>query len=244
MSSWIWIAKDVPLEKTINKKSDEIENIKVIVFDLDDTIIDTFSLLITPLERKAAKKMVEAGFLNLKEKNLSDFLLDLRKKHPSSMEEKIAELNPGINTEILNARRAVFSKISLNNIKVNPAVISMLRKLRRYYKIYLLSEGNQKFQKDKIERLELKKIFDGIFIVRNAYEKEKTIASLIRKLNLKASNCLVVGNRMDSEIRAGNKLGTQTVWVKKGEGCLGVGEKTWEPDFTIEDILKLEKIIP
>ena len=238
------------MEKKQIKSSELIDQLSVIIFDLDDTLIDTYSILISPLEKKAARMMINAGCPLRDEKELASLLLEFRRTSPSIIEQRISEVIINIAPEILDARQSIFSRDSLRNLnlqdlKMDPEVLNLIQGLKKHYMLYLVSEGILEFQKRKVEQLDLWNEFDNVFIVRNSSEKESKIRLLIRELNLPAKEFLVVGNRLDREIRAGNRLGATTAWVRRGEGEeIDIREDTEKPDYILSSVLDLREILP
>lgn len=88
------------------------EHFQAIIFDLDDTLVDTYDTLIVPLEIEAAQVMLNIQ-PNLGEKKavrpetLERYLLKLRRTNPSHVEEELRRRFPQVNSAALEARRQV-----------------------------------------------------------------------------------------------------------------------------------------
>lgn len=110
----------------------------------------------------------------------------------------------------------------------------------------LVTNGDNKLQMKKLDLLSIKDRFDHIFITKNNEEKKecfKKVMSLYPRYN----NILVIGNRIDSEIRYGNILGLKTILLKHGKyGDLKAKDNFENPDYVYEDfnsiIKKVEEI--
>ncbi|MBI4981498.1 HAD hydrolase-like protein [Candidatus Woesearchaeota archaeon] len=62
-------------------------------------------------------------------------------------------------------------------------------------------------------------IFFSFFSVVKTVEDDKTeedFREVMRQINVKEEEILVVGDRIKKEIVIGNKIGLKTVWLKKG----------------------------
>lgn len=79
----------------------------------------------------------------------------------------------------------------------------------------LVSKGEDAFQQAKLELLDLEKYFDLIIFTQE--NKEASFRQVQEEWGLKQEDILVFGNRIDSEIRCGNKLGMQTLFLKHGK---------------------------
>lgn len=63
-------------------------------------------------------------------------------------------------------------------------------------------------------------------------------------MGINPNDALIVGNRLDKEILAGENLGAPTVWMQHGEGSkANLEDGRREPDYTIDSILKLRDVL-
>lgn len=106
------------------------------------------------------------------------------------------------------------------------------------YDLYLVSydEG----EKDELFiELEIKKYFKEIKLV-----ERKTKLTFQTILPKKYEKIFVIGDRIESEIQIGNKLGFETIWYKKGKFSNREPEnKTEHPKYTIENLIELKKLL-
>jgi predicted nucleotide-binding protein/FMN phosphatase YigB (HAD superfamily) len=220
--------------------------IKAIVFDLDDTLIDTFGSLIVPLELLAAKAMIDAGTREKDIVTVASTLLRIRREAPGDMERQLRHSGIGCSPKALAVRRDLLESIGLDNLVVSPEVIQLLRRLRNHFEIHLLTSGVKAFQDQKIDHLNIRQYFTDVIIVSSSSYQAKATAlrALAQKRGLPNSSIVVVGNRLDGEIAAAKSLGMPSVWVKHGEGgALPVPRRSERPDFTIDQVIHLEKLI-
>lgn len=219
---------------------------EALLFDLDDTLVDTYGALIEPLEADAAHCMRTQDPDLPSAEELTAFLLDLRQRHPGQVEEKLRIRFPGLREAALVVRRELLASVPLDQLSFAPAVRDLLGELRREYQIYLLTAGERTLQEEKIQKLGLRDVFDEIVIVSSGSEadKEEAIAGFLFRHGHSAGKMVVIGNRLDKEIRSGNRLGVPTVWLRRGEGSgLVPGEATGMPEHVINDILELPGIL-
>ena len=215
--------------------------IDTVVFDLDDTLVDTSSLLIAPLEIEAARRMVQVDPSLPDPDELAALVLELRRTGPSAVEQELVRLLPGLTEEVLEARRQTFTGLTPRRLSVDPRVEHLLRGLYDRSTLYLLTEGDLDFQSAKIDHLGIRPFFREVVIAPpGPGSKHGALVSLLERRRHPPGSVVVVGNRLDREIRAGNRLGATTVWVRRGEGS-GVlpGEHTGLPDHTVNDVGEL-----
>ncbi len=219
--------------------------IEAIIFDLDDTLVDTFTSLITPLESEAADEMVAAGMGESDSSRVRELILQLRKDDPDRIEELLLEKFPQAEGKAIQARRAVFTHASPDTLQIESAVKDMLRELSMRYDTYLVTTGRTEFQNRKLDQLGIRELFKGIAVLASGSEetKESWMESLMRG-RYHPQSVIVVGNRLDNEIKAGNRLGMITVWVKYGEGSgLSPSDDSGRPDYTIYNIKEFPELL-
>src|SRR5262249_29258114 len=137
--------------------------IKSIVFDLDDTLADTFGLLIVPLEVEAAKAIVAAGACENDSITIASNLLRLRRHSPGDLENELKR--SGYTKRALAARNKLLTSVPIDNFMLSPEVIQLLRQLRNHFELCLLTAGQHAFQTRKIKKLEIKRHFAEIMVV-------------------------------------------------------------------------------
>ncbi|HEX8748305.1 MAG TPA: HAD family hydrolase [Pyrinomonadaceae bacterium] len=221
------------------------QRVEAIVFDLDDTIVDTFRLLIEPLELQAAAAMLPAATMEADYRQITELILQLRRDAPERVEQLLAQNLPWLTEKALKARRSVFAQASPDNLRIEPAVRQMLYELSERYDTYLLTVGRTDFQNRKLDTLSIRGLFKATTILPSGSEqtKQRWLSSLIDS-GYGAESVIVVGNRLDNEIRAGNRLGMTTVWVRRGEGSgLIPCDETGEPGYVIQDIMEFPEIL-
>lgn len=96
--------------------------------------------------------------------------------------------------------------------KLYDGVYELLEKLQMKFSLFLYSYnelGRDKFMKDS----KIEKFFKSIALVDK--KTEETMHNLITPFPAKTT--LVVGDSLRDEIRIGNELGYETIWLKKGK---------------------------
>lgn len=197
-----------------------LESSKAIIFDLDDTLVDTFSLLIVPLERKAAGLISRNAALPIAEPELFKLLIALRKSSPTSIPDVLSCLSGQLQPHILKLYNSVFDDFDISPLVIGDCIKQKIVSLRGEYHTILLTEGRISKQTEKLRWLGLEKCFDTVQIIDTNSDKTKKdyLTNFATSFSLAYGDLLVVGNRIDNEILAGLLLGTKTLWVSYGEG--------------------------
>jgi FMN phosphatase YigB (HAD superfamily) len=217
-----------------------------IFIDLDDTLVDTFGLLITPLEQAAAEAICRTNQIPFTVEQLTEILLELRKRNPAGLRDELRELLNSDADWILWIRDQIFADFSIDRLKISKEVVAILKTLGSDYSLVLVTEGRAKTQQQKIHHLGIFELFDEILIIdpSNGATKESIIRDYMCSRDISAYEAVVVGNRLDREIIAGNRLGIPTIWFRSGEGsqmqreCVPV-----TPNANIDDFAELPTTI-
>ena len=143
-----------PADGTVTDKAEsklesrERTRIAAIIFDLDDTLVNTFSALITPIELEAARMMLQVNQSLSDPDQLAALLLKIRKENPAEIEEELVRRIPTIDSkalearqEVLKARLEILTNLMPYSLAIDPEVRLLLRDLSSKYDLYLLTEG-------------------------------------------------------------------------------------------------------
>lgn len=210
--------------------------IRTIVFDLDDTLFDTTGQLVGPAQRDAVAAMIGGGL----EGGLEELVRrrwELGRLHPHEdadlllAGERMGEAGA---EGIAAVGRRAFLQRRVPSIEPFPGTLPTLRALRPRA-LVLLTVGHHGTQQAKVDGLALREEFDEIVIVdAEDGEKGPALAALLDRRALVPDEVLVVGDRLDREIRAGRRLGCWTCRVEHGEGAWGRPRDADEqPHYTV-----------
>jgi FMN phosphatase YigB (HAD superfamily) len=215
-------------------------------FDLDDTLVDTFHLLIDPLERTAADAIGALLAGSVSPNDLHRELMRLHASDPAAIDNYLRDLSPSRAADVLAAHAAIFRDFDVTPLKIDSAVVHMLEVLRKAHTLVLLTEGHSDLQVRKISHLGIAPCFDFVDIVASNSEatKEAAIRDRIRNTGATPARTIVIGNRIDREIAAGQAIGTHTIWVRSGEGSTYASlEGHARPTATVDSVLDVPQAL-
>ena len=208
--------------------------IKLIIFDLDGTLVDTvqditnalnhalFSHDIKTLTVRETTKLVGEGVTRLVEKVLPE-----GKEH--------------LKDDVMRKFLEYYSEHLIENSKEYPHVRETLENLNQFKKA-VISNKREALSRRLLEELDLAKYFDLIIGSDTAGERKPSpipILYVISKLGLSPEESIVVGDSY-YDIEAGKRAGTKTVAVTYGYQPKELLE---EADYMIDDLRELVQLL-
>lgn len=219
--------------------------IKLIIFDLDDTLYNEFQFV-----ENGFKKVAE--YLSLKYlidgKEVYSEMLNILKKHGrgeifNMLCEKY-ELSENINN-LVHIYRNASGKLYLYK-----DAYSILEKLRYNYNLGMITDGKASVQWNKIKCLGVEKYFNKIIVTDDfgrMYWKphEYSYKKMLEYFNCKPYEAVYIGDNPIKDFIGARKVGFYTVRIIRecGDNMKLKEEKGYEADFTINNLKKLINII-
>ncbi|XP_057704644.1 N-acylneuraminate-9-phosphatase [Corythoichthys intestinalis] len=234
--------------------------VKAIIFDLDNTLIDTngagrFAIQKTHALLKTTLALDDDTITNICEKFKQKLLQEkfdpaagrsideLRVGH---WDESIKESMDSCSTPTLAAQCYYMWKNSrLELLCLSPEICNLLKQLRRKYKLLLLTNGNSQTQREKVEAVGCEAFFDRI-VVGGDYAEQKPYPSIFRLcfdlLQVEAQDCIMVGDSLDTDIQGGFMAKVRaTVWINNSGDAVPVGAV--KPDYILSTVLDLDDVL-
>ena len=220
----------------------------LVIFDLDDTLVDTsLSILPVKLER-ALIKAQEAGLkLNFSLTEALKKLLEIDQKTASARETLkffFEKFNLPLEPYLKLAEQMVYEG-DLDQIKILPVpnALLMLKALKQNHSLALVTVGKERWQREKLEKAGIDfSIFSKIEVVENTKESKKSsYLRICADLGFESSDVLVIGDKVEVDLKPAKALGLKTVLMLRGRGK---NQRDFEGvDFKISSLLELKKII-
>lgn len=216
-----------------------------IIFDIDDTLFPSteFAAL---ARRNAIRAMIRLG-LDESEERLTKELESTIRKKGSNYSKHFDLLLKGLRID--NKSRFVAAAVGAYHdtksaIQPFPDVPSTLLTLKDVgYDLYVASNGIAVKQWDKLIRLGLGLYMDGVFVSEElkCEKSEKFYKRMVKEINAKPEECIMIGDREDMDILPAKKAGLYTVRVLRGK--YRNSPKKTKADATITDFRKLPSTV-
>jgi HAD superfamily hydrolase (TIGR01549 family) len=221
--------------------------VRALIFDLDDTLIDTHGQLVQEAHWQACLAMHTAG-LDVPPTELMQTRQRFLLSHPREEINELLANHYGFSCKtIVKAGFDAYFNPVFSELELFPETRPLLEKWAHNYPLYLVTSGYEQAQKRKVELLGIESLFKAIYYVDIARlkGKQETFAQILSELGGPAEDLWVVGDRITNEIVAGNNLGLTTVWLCQGE-CAHILPQTEQekPVFTLTQIHDLDLLLP
>ncbi len=216
--------------------------IKTIIFDLDNTLHDA-EFLTNRVVKKTIEVMITKGMNCNLEEGIEKFNQLLEKEPNNDKIRKLAAFFESEDEEIVNAGWDCYQNPEFNELLIYSDTNEVLGKLKGNYKLILVSQGSKDSQNKRIDALGIRDYFEEIYLPERG-EKKEVFEEIFSNLGLYANQILVVGDRIDGELKIANELGMQTCRISRGKyKILEPRFQNEEPDFTINTLRGLYGVL-
>ena len=217
----------------------------LIIFDLDDTLIDTSGCITYYKLKDALHAMVREGLV------LPDFseALDLLRRLDNSSESARSSIAEFV--EILGANK-YFIEVGVKEIYENisfelpifplEGAIEILMDLGRQHQIALVTIGKQIQQMEKMKKAGIDSGFFSKIVVAEERNKKPHYQLIVDELGYDSTQVLVCGDRISLDLVPARELGFKTVKMQWGRGLNSMGYKG-EVDYYISELKELKSIV-
>lgn len=214
----------------------------MIIFDLDDTLLDT-SGSVTPFKmRECLKRLVEDGATV---SCFEEAYADLMTLNSVSARAKDALLQFASKTGCRNPSRAL-SELTAPlpagfTVPTTPNAKEILYYFRSKYFLAIVTGGHPPFQREKMEKAGLElSIFSKIAIPEDSVKKPY-YEDLAKEFSIKPDQIWVCGDRIEMDLMPAHELGCKTIHMKWGRGKMA--KKADWIGHTITSLSELKGII-
>lgn len=215
--------------------------IKAILFDLDATLLNRDSSLVSFIEDQYERF---SHFVDHVPKQLYiDRFIELDNHGYTWKDQVYMQLVDEFNIQNVSADELLNDYIRNFHHHCNayPNLLKMLQQLKsQKYKLGIITNGKGQFQMDNIVALGLDKVMDAILISEWEGIKKpnpEIFHRALQKLKVNAFESIYVGDHPENDIKAAKNVEMTAIWKKDAQ---------WEnvqADFMMDDLLELPLII-
>jgi len=217
----------------------------LIIFDLDDTLIDT-SGSITPIRMEAAlNRWILEGAPIQDEKEALDILLRLDKRASSAKQalEEFLELHDMPLSFLPSALEEVYDNPSLHMpIFPQEGAINLLVDLFPFHTLAIVTAGHLAIQMEKLKKAGIDSSYFSKIAVCGEGDKKRHYKAIAEDLKISPSNGIVCGDRILQDLSPAKELGFTTVHLLKGRGNTSHGRMK-DVDLSIPHLRDLKTIL-
>jgi len=211
-------------------------DIDTIIFDVDGTLVDSRKDIVRAINFTLRKLKFPEKPPELIISYIGLGIRDLIKKNLGEQKRDFVD-------EALKIFTGYFRKHSADESRLYPHVEETLDYFRNKRKV-VITNRNRESAEITLKKLSIGDYFEEIFGGDDEDCIKPSACPLDRvcsKLGMDKSKIIMVGD-MDIDIKAGKEFDIRTCWVSYGLGKREDVEKI-EPDYVIDDIIELKKII-
>lgn len=217
----------------------------LIIFDLDDTLVDT-SGCITPRKLEGALRLLIERGLKVASFDEALELLKRINRLARNAEEALAEFIKFLKADpslLPIAVEEVYGPIPPDlNLKALDGALEVLTELSKDHTLALVTVGKFDQQMDKLKKAGIDSSFFSKIIVSEKGEKKGHYQKLAEFFGFSPSQIMVCGDRIHVDLAPARELGYTTVQMRWGRGLSSVegGENV---DHTILALKEIKRII-
>jgi len=217
----------------------------LIIFDLDDTIIDTSGSILPYKLEAGLKAMCEKGLIF---QNREKALAMLSSIDAGSESTKIAlkeflEIHQADPSYLDHACQVIYRQGDfLHPVAQTKGAYSSLMELSKTHTLAIVSAGIREIQFEKLKKAGIDtSIFSRIVICEELGKKECYL-NLLEDLMFLPSEVVVCGDRVRRDLSPGKELGFTTIHMKWGRGLQSHGDEA-DVDYSIYSLEQVKPIL-
>jgi FMN phosphatase YigB (HAD superfamily) len=216
----------------------------LIIFDLDDTLIDTSGSIIPFKMKICLEKLISEG---LKIPSFEEGYEKLLSFNAASMKSKDAlfDLVSFYGGDVSLVDRVIGEMTTPLPkdffVKATPNAKEILDLFSKKHILTLVTSGYPPFQMEKLEKAGIDRSYFSKIAIPEDFVKKPLYASLLEEFSLSPEEAIVCGDRVALDLAPAFELGIRTVHMKWGRGIVGKTEP-WI-SHAISDLSELRRIV-
>jgi putative hydrolase of the HAD superfamily len=215
-----------------------MENIKALIFDLDNTILDRTKTFLN-----FSNKLIDEYFIDLSGKEQQRIIEQIIVTDQDGYKEKkqmfieLLEILPWNNKPTVEELLEFYTLEYVSSAILMEDALEILQFFKTKYKIGLITNGKIIIQYGKLDKLNLREYFDTIVVSEEAGIKKpnKDIFEIASKnLNLRSEDCIYIGDHPVNDIDGADKAGMKTIWIKVNQ--------PWKDELSVKPLKTITKL--
>ncbi len=215
---------------------------KLIIFDLDQTILDVLPIHDMAL-KKAFKEVMgthaafeEVDFAGKEVRKIMEELARYHKVKKKDITEKKIK-------KVIERYRNAFKKVIPNDLNkyILPGIKQLLKELKGKHLLAVMTGSAHKVPELILKKARLSGYFDAAVCGTEAKSKEEMIKLIIRKTNYKDNKIIVIGDAT-RDIAAGKLYGAMTIAVNTGPHTRKQLKEA-RPDYLFDSFKDYKKVL-
>ena len=218
----------------------------LIIFDLDDTLIDTTGA-ITPFKLKLALKSLiqEAKLSDGSFDQMYQKLLQLDKKYLKASKAFLrfaADLSIPVN-QVQKAMETLTTPLPDDfEVPMTLGAAEVLKELSSIAKMAIVTAGEKTYQWDKLKKAGIDTSDFCMIAISEDSMKKPIYQEICSQFAQNGERVWVVGDRPEVDLKPGFELGFNTIHMQWGRGAFFKNEASWA-NFSINDLTEIKGII-
>jgi len=220
--------------------------IKAIIFDIDNTLVD-FMLLKERAVDAAIYAMIDAG-LNISYEDALKRIDDIYKKegieYQQIFDELLINIYGKVDYKIISAGIVSYRTAREAALKPYPKVFpTLIELIKMGLKLAVVSDAPSKEAYLRLSYLNFLHLFDVVITFDDTYERKPSPLPFnlaLTRLNLKAEECLMIGDWAERDVVGAKAVGMKTVFARYGDTFNTIHPGS---DYDINDIAELIQIV-
>ena len=230
----------------MNKSSDKETNIKAVVFDLDNTLVDFMRMKEASVEA-GVEAMIDAGLKMSKDEAIQKIFkiydrvgIEDQRIFDRFLEEELGYVEP----KILAAGIVAYRKAKEANLVLYPHVrYTLMELLKRGLRLAVVSDAPRLQAWTRLVQVGLHHFFEVVVTYDDTQSRKpdpKPFLVTLEKLNVEPKEAIMVGDWAERDITGAIKIGMIAVFARYGDVF---GTKNSGAIYEINDIIELLDIV-
>lgn len=216
----------------------------LVLFDLDDTLIETTQSIVEPRLDRALDKMISSG-LHIEDRDEALLVLERLNRTGSSSKEALEEfifLYGGDRTLLAHGQKIIsdpeFSDLTPQMVIGSEKILYDLKSIAN---LILVTKGDELFQQSKMKKSGLPySLFSKIEVTTSS--KKGCYETILKEFKTPPNRVIVVADRIEDDLEPAKELGMVTVLYRAMRNRFSILPDLCV-DYVIEDIAQLYPIV-